>query len=201
MTTSPAVKRPAAAGLSPPTSLSPLAPDDLAELVRSVQRELMRQVPEARLTGVGLEAGDLERTLETTVKEAFEVSLIDAVAGGLAKWQELARHAKSGSRTVVPLLTHRIVSRHHPAISLVLNGVEARRAVFDLELALRISGLHATLEDGRLTALAAGTVTLSLAVGLEGRRLWARDLPPFELPARVDLGTGVALDTGPAGGP
>lgn len=201
MTTSTAVAHPSTAGPGRPTSLSPLEPEDLAELVKSVQRELTRQVPEARLTGVGLEAGDLERTLETTVKEAFEVSLIDAVAGGLAKWQELARHAKSGSRTVVPLLTHRIVSRHHPAISLVLNGVEARRAVFDLELALRISGLHATLGDGRLTALAAGTVTLSLAVGLEGRRLWARDLPPFELPARVDLGTGVALDTGPVGGP
>ncbi len=200
MTRSTAVARPAAAGPALPTSLSPLEPEDLAELVESVERELTRQLPETRLTGVGLEAGDLERTLETTVKEAFEVSLIDAVAGGLAKWQELARHAKSGGRTVVPLLTHRIVSRHHPAISLILNGVKARRAVFDLELALRISGLHATLEDGRLTALAAGTVTLSLAVGLEGRRLWARDLPPFELPARVDLGAGVALDTIAAAG-
>lgn len=182
-----------------------LVPEDRREdLVAAVGEAVRERLPRSRLRATGLDPGDMRRSLEASVAAAFEIDTLGTIASALAKWDQLAAKARESvgadaKAVVVPLYEQTVRTRHHPTLTLLLNEAEVCTLVFDMALDLHLSGLHATLRKGRLVALAAGTLTLEIGIGLEGQRLWSYRAPPVDMPAAIDLGEGISIP--PTAGP
>jgi hypothetical protein len=86
---------------------------------------------------------------------------------------------------VVPLLDHRITSRHAPHIDVVLGAKSLARLVFDIALSLELQGVQLEVRGGRIHALKSGACIGEGVFSFAGQTLIKRATPAFALPGRL----------------
>lgn len=131
---------------------------------------------------------------------AADLADVDVGAVLAAGWQRYAALANAGWRTaqelgseeLVDLASHRVASTHHPRVDVLVDGAPVGTLTFDVELALTVRALVATVRTGRLVEVGTGHCTLAASLGWEGLVVAEREAE-LELDAVLDLGSGVPL--------
>jgi hypothetical protein len=127
-----------------------------------------------RLSGSALET--VNREIATVADGLFNLDLGDVLLAGWSKYSELTKAAERtlaspGSKEVVVLATHRVVSTHHPSVDLLVDGVKAHTFVFELKVVFDLNGVTAVLCQGDLVALQCGKCVVTATLTLEGTPL------------------------------
>ncbi|MGF1611796.1 MAG: hypothetical protein ACFCUQ_20510 [Kiloniellales bacterium] len=132
------------------------------------------------------------------IEEALQIPLADVLCGAWGKYRELQRladpEACDPTETVLlPLVDHRIVSKHDPVIEIKLDEAVIGRLRFELQLSLRLKGVVLMVRGGRILAIKAGSCAGDARLQCSGATIAQRHTPEFELPFRVELGEGIPI--------
>jgi len=133
----------------------------------------------------------------SAVSQALDFEVSDVVVWA---WKtrsallEAARetHATPGLVREVKVKTYALPWDYEMHLDVVINGARTATVKFVLSIALEITALAATVQDGRLMALGSGRCKASALLEAEGRMLAQRQMT-LDLPAEVKVGEGVAL--------
>lgn len=141
--------------------------------------------------------GVLVSRLAASAAEVADVNVSDVLVAGWQRYAALASAAirtlgEPGAEELVDLAAHRVTSSHHPRLDVVVDGVEVGSVPFVLDVVVLVRALVGIIKAGRLTALEAGHVTLSVSLDGLGIRLAEREAD-LHLGAVLDLGSGVPL--------
>lgn len=133
----------------------------------------------------------------TVVLSALDLPLVDVLAAGWRKWEELVTAAtrsvqEPGSAEIVELRDRRITSTHRPRIDVTLDGREVAHIELELELEIVLHTVTAVVTSGRLSALRTGRADVTARLSVEGVQA-AQKTRPVELPVEVGLGAGIPL--------
>lgn len=147
------------------------------------------------LTKAGL--GAVSDQIATVAHGLLDLDLSDLVTEGWRKFEDLTAAARRslaapGSREIVDLASHSIVSKHSPHVDVLVDDVRVATVRFDLSVEFTVKGVVATVRDGCLVSLQSGVCDVSGKLAAEGRQL-ARREAHYELPWLVKLGDGIPL--------
>ena len=125
------------------------------------------------------------------------LDLGDVLAAG---WQRHSALRAAGRRTkeepgiqeTVVLAEHRISYEAHPYVDVLLAEAHLTRVTVTLLLTADVTGLAASVSEGRLTGLSAGRALLTAALELAGAPVVRRTVD-LRLPLDVGLGEGLRL--------
>jgi hypothetical protein len=139
----------------------------------------LRQLSQAGRQAASRQVADVAHGL-------LDLDLGDLVAAGWRKEGELAAAAERtaadpGSTEVVELASHRISSRHHPVVDLLVNDVHMATIGFELDIEFLIRTLVATVRGGHIVSLHSGTCEATATLAAEGVQV-ASQRVSFELP-------------------
>lgn len=138
----------------------------------------------------GQGSGGLAPALATAIDAVFQAPL----ASGLeASWKKAAvlADALETTRTdpakvvVVPLMDHKVTSKHQPHVDVVYGGKSLHRLVFDIELFLALKGVQLQVRDGRIAGLTSGEWVGQGVFSLADHEILKRSTPAFALPGRL----------------
>lgn len=145
------------------------------------------------------------RLVEERVGEALDEQLDqdigELLVTGWSSFRELIEAAertrdRPGSPEDVVLVQHEITTDFQPSVEVLLNGARVATLRFKLTVGLRLDGVVAVVERGKLTALRAGDLLATAKLELDGKEL-AKGAYRCFAGLAVRLGNGVAL-IGPA---
>jgi hypothetical protein len=153
--------------------------------------------------------GDAASSLSSTARKAvgdevssvahrlLDVDVADAVLAGWTKHTDLIQAARRtretpGSREILDLATHRITATHESDVDFFIDELRIAHIVVRLSLDFEVKGLVAIVGDGRLTAIAGGSCTVTVTLTAKDRRL-LQHKGSIDLPLTVRLGAGFAL--------
>ena len=131
-------------------------------------------------------------------KDLLDIDVKDILVGALKKHGELSKYADTekyppGETFPIPLLEHTIVSRHTPHIEVLINGKEAGRIQFEIDLALKLEGAILKIDGGKIIGLSTGTCEGKGTTKCEGLVLLERETQPFTLPGTLTFDPPVPL--------
>jgi len=127
----------------------------------------------------------------------LDLDLGDVLIAGWRKHRDLidAAHetmAAPAESEVVPLLTHRVTSAHHPTVEVLVDGVCVHKVPIDLTLTFQVDAVVAVVRRGRLAELRSGTATATGELGVEGTQV-VRRTHTLDLPGVARIGSGIPL--------
>jgi hypothetical protein len=141
------------------------------------------------------------RLVNSSVAEALSDQL-DLDVGGLllAGWLKHRELVHAGQETRdkpetqrhVVLVEHEVTASYRPSVEVLVNGTPTAALNFELNVALRLRGVVAVVERGRLTALRHGDLEAVARLLLNGIEL-ASGSYPWQVGLVVQLGDGIAL--------
>lgn len=162
---------------------APVADGCELDLARKAVEEACAALPgPAREGAVKALAGALDEVFHVGLGEVLEASwgklagLQDALAATRADPAKVAR---------VPLLDHKVTSKHAPYIDLMLGGRQLTRLTFDIVLTLALRGVQLDVRQGGLHGLTAGECQGEGTFSLGGQTLIKRSTPALALPGRL----------------
>lgn len=174
------------------------ADDDLAAMGRLLETSTP---PPGGSGALGAFGASARRAVHRDVADAaaglLDLDVTDVLAAGWRRHQELRAAgrrtlAAPGTRETVRLVEHRISHRSQPYVDVVLGEALVTRVTLTLEVRVDITGLEASVRDGRLTAVHAGDAVVTASLAVEGVRL-AGPSRRLRLPAELSMGEGIAL--------
>jgi hypothetical protein len=168
--------------------------DPSAGLALGLAPNLDGLLPGALASGV---RQSISRDVAAAAVGLMELDLSDVLASG---WQRHSALRAAGRRTrqepgtqeTVVLAEHRISYEAHPYVDVLVADVHLTRVSVTLLLTADVTGLAASVSDGRLTGLSAGRALLTAALELAGAPV-ARRSVDVQLPLAVVLGDGLRL--------
>ncbi|MGP3910164.1 hypothetical protein [Nonomuraea sp. 10N515B] len=98
-----------------------------------------------------------------------------------------------GTGQMVPLVDHEVVSRHEPSVEVQVNGQPVGRLRFGIDLVLHVTGLQASVRNGRLIRLTGGDCVASAVCKVQGVEVARQDYVLVTLPINRDLGEGYPI--------
>lgn len=136
--------------------------------------------------------GRLTESVRAALDEVFHIRLEDVLAGS---WKKLtgvqdaidATRLEAGKVVFVPLLEHKISSRHKPHIDVKLGPKSVSRLVFDMALALELKSVELEIREGRIAGLRSGQCGGNGVFSFEGQDLIKKATPAFGLPGRLSF--------------
>ncbi|MBP7704306.1 MAG: hypothetical protein KA105_03340 [Caulobacter sp.] len=134
----------------------------------------------------------LAESVRAALDEVFHVRLDEVLSGS---WKKLtgvqdaldATRLEPGKVVLLPLLEHKISSRHQPHIEVKLGPKAVSRLVFDLVLALDLKSVELEVREGRIAGLRSGQCGGNGVFSFEGQDLIKKTTPAFSLPGRVSF--------------
>jgi hypothetical protein len=142
-------------------------------------RPVLGRLPKTARAAVLSEVG-------TAAAGLLNLSLADVFGTAWSKYRELVRAARAtasngNTRQLVQLVTHKMSFTHEPSVEMYVADLPAARISMVIELEVRIDGLIAVVQHGRLTGIRAGTGeaagTLKLCGAQVAQRRTRLDLP------------------------
>ncbi len=126
----------------------------------------------------------------SALDEIFSVGLGDVLQaswGTLAALGDamLATRKDPNSMVIVPLLDHKIASKHQPHIDLMYGEKCLAQISFDLLLNLALKGVMLEIRQGRIVGLKAGSCLGEGVCAFASRPLIQHKLPEFSLPGKL----------------
>lgn len=169
-------------------------PDPSAELALGLDPHLGELLPGAL---GGAVRASISRDVADAAVGLMELDLGDVLASG---WQRHSALRAAGRRTkeapgiqeTVVLAEHRISYEAHPYVDVLLAEAHLARVTLTLLLTADVTGLAASVSEGRLTGLSAGRALLTAALELAGAPVVRRSVD-LRLPLDVGLGEGLRL--------
>lgn len=139
----------------------------------------------------------ISREVADAAVALMELDLADLLASG---WQKHSALRAAGRRTreapgtqeTVVLAEHRISYEAHPYVDVLLAEAHLTRVTVTLLLAADVTGLAASVVEGRLVGLSSGRALLTAALELAGAPV-ARRSADLRLPLDLSLGDGLRL--------
>jgi hypothetical protein len=177
----------------------------IADALRGGVENLRAHVLDQVTDGIKKTAGpvmvsnaSIQTALEQAIDKALSVKVVDVIAGGWKRWDDLRQKAvksrEDDARYVVPLVEHAIDVVYEPSIELVVNEIPLAKIVLTFDLSLSLSGFRVTLRHGAVTCIDAGECSSSGKLGVAGKTLWGGPLGHITLPAHWDIDPPLALD-------
>lgn len=148
------------------------------------------------LTGAAVHILDDE--LAAVIHHLLDIDLGSLVTDAWKKAGELraaAERSLASGEELVALATHRITSRHHPRVDIVIDGATRATLTLDLSIVLDIAEAVAVVRGGKLVGLRSGDcqATATLAAG---REQLAEHTAHFDLGVLVRLTSALPLVNG-----
>ncbi|HEV2962042.1 MAG TPA: hypothetical protein VG649_09480 [Candidatus Angelobacter sp.] len=132
-------------------------------------------------------------------RKAGELLNIDVMGLIASAWREgkvmgrLEEGNKSREGTAhIPLQQHTIESELEPYIEIQFGSL-SKKIVLNVKIEIKLSGLILKIEDSKIKAIEAGSVTGTGDINIKKVRLLRRGFGPIDLPAKVNLGNGIPL--------
>lgn len=101
----------------------------------------------------------------------------------------------SGDEPVrLPLREHRIESRHHPVVEVLVSGKRVDTLDFEIKLTMTLRGAVLEARRGKVVALHTGECVAAGTISFEGLQLLERKSAPLRLPGRISFAGGIAAD-------
>ncbi|MGH3815909.1 MAG: hypothetical protein ACRDUV_26260 [Pseudonocardiaceae bacterium] len=109
----------------------------------------------------------------TVADGLLNLDLGEVLLSGWRKYTDLTKAAERtlaspGSEEIVVLATHRVVSKHHPSVDLIVDGAKVHTFVFELKVEFDLNGVVAVVRRGDLVALRCGECVVTVTLTLEG---------------------------------
>ncbi len=97
-----------------------------------------------------------------TAAGLLDLDLGNVLVAGWRKHRDLVEAARQtmatpGESQVIPLLTHRVTSAHHPTVEVLVDGLCVHKLPIDLTLTFEVDAVVAVVRQGRLAELRCGT--------------------------------------------
>lgn len=132
------------------------------------------------------------KALAGSLDEMFGVglgSVLESSWGKLTSLQDsFASTRLDPSKVVrVPLLDHKVTTRHQPHIDLMLGGKPLTRLTFDIALTLDLRGVQLDVRNGGIHGLTAGEAQGEGTFALGGQTLLKKATPALALPGRLEF--------------
>jgi len=157
-------------------------------------------------TLTGLDRGALSESARRAMHQDFAdvaAGLLDLDLGGVlvtgwCKHAQLGAAAERtlaapGSRETVRLAEHRISHTSSPHVDVLLGGTVVTQIKMTLGVDVDVTGLEASIREGRLVSLHSGDAAITVALAVEGAPV-ARSKPiTLRLPIDLALGEGLRL--------
>ena len=140
----------------------------------------------------GSVASDVLQSLRGVLDEALHVELGHVLTHSWGKVAALRTALKSTrddptTLAVVPLLDHKITSRHAPHVDLMYGAQSLLQAPLEVVLSLELKGVTLHVEKGRISGLKAGHCVGEASVTFLGQPLAKQKSREFGLPGRLNL--------------
>lgn len=117
--------------------------------------------------------------------ELLDLRFKDILVGGWRKYQQLEQYFDQGKTNPevlfsVPLVSHSIVSEHHPKIEIRFNEINLGHIDFSILLKLELSGIVLNIKGGEIEGVKAGNCKCKGSVACEGIVLLEDSSETFE---------------------
>ena len=162
-----------------------------AEAKQAVQEDL-GALDKAALEGFAF--GDLLGTLY----EALDLPLEDILRSAwsclveLQEYRDAEKHPPEETSTV-RFGRHKVTSKHHPKVDLLLNDREVASFTFDVQLTLSITGTTLLVRAGRIWQARGSEFHGEAALSYRGFSLAKRKTGSFTLPGAIDFADGIPI--------
>lgn len=139
----------------------------------------------------------LTSAFNTALEQVMAVQIGEILVASWSKLTALAEalettRADPSSVVILPLLDHKVSSKHAPCIDLLCAGKELAKLAFDISLVLSLKGVELELRRGAVVSVKAGQAVGEGKLVLAGKTLVQRTTPPLSLPGRLALGVPAA---------
>ncbi|MFB3057724.1 MAG: hypothetical protein ACE1ZQ_11260 [Ignavibacteriaceae bacterium] len=146
---------------------------------------------------VRLPAG-IYKLLIRQVSDLLNINILEILAGGWGKYSEfleyLDKEKYPPDETVfVPLIEHKLISKHSPSLQLVINEKSLGKIEFDVNLEFLLKGAILKIRDGKIMGVKFGTVEGKGDVQYDGFKLFEAKSHPIGLPVNIDLNPGIPI--------
>ena len=146
---------------------------------------------------VRLPAG-IYKLLIRQVSDLLNIDILEILARGWGKYSEfleyLDKEKYPPDETVfVPLIEHKLISKHSPSLQLVINEKSLGKIEFDVNLEFLLKGAILKIRDGRIMGAKIGTVEGKGDVQYDGFKLFEAESQPIGLPVNIDLNPGIPI--------
>lgn len=136
--------------------------------------------------------GGLTAALATAIDDVFQVPLGDVLGASWKKAAALkdgidATRGDPSKVVVVPLMDHKVTSKHQPHVDLMFSGKSLHRLVFDISLTLELKGVQLQVREGRIAGLTSGDCLGHGIFSMGGQEIIKRSTPSFALPGRLNF--------------
>jgi len=117
--------------------------------------------------------------------ELIDLRFKDILVGGWRKYQQMEQYFDQGKTNPevsfsVPLVSHSIVSEHHPKIEIKFNEINLGHIDFSILLKLELSGIVLNIKGGQIEGVKAGNCKCKGSVACEGIVLLEDSSETFE---------------------
>ena len=135
--------------------------------------------------------------LVAKLPEAMDIDIAKVLVGGWRKHREIAQYRDITSPAEgyheVALLEHTIKSEHSPTIQPIINGVAFPRVVFNITLALELTGGQLYIREGKIMKAKTGSCTGSGAITFKSLIIFEKKSKTFELPGKILFEPGIPI--------
>jgi len=132
-------------------------------------------------------------------RKAGELLNIDVLGLITSAWHDgkvmgrLEEGNKSKEGTAhIPLQEHTIQSELEPYIEIQFGSL-LKKIVLNVKIEIKLKGLILKIEDSKIKAIEAGSIMGTGDITIKKIRLLQRGFGPIDLPAKVNLGSGIPL--------
>jgi hypothetical protein len=111
-----------------------------------------------------------QREIRRAILDLLDIGLAGVVQRGWQRHDELiaaGRRTSAGGREVVTLADHTITSTHSPHVSLIVDGLDLGKITITVLMSLRLIGISAVVDGGRLVAVEAGSIAATAKLSVE----------------------------------
>jgi len=163
-------------------------PDPIWRKITS-RLELAAYLPNFPAEIQGAVISDLRNTADTL----FHMSLLDILIGGWKSFKEVAQaldesRQKPDEALIKVLVSHTIISEHHPYIELLLNETQMGKIEFDVNAEFDVEALALKIENGHIVEIKSGSCVGSIKLAFKGETLTQMKTGRIDLPGSLDLG-------------
>ena len=141
----------------------------------------------------------VSRAVTRSLGQALHVNLVDVLVSGwktyagLVEYTNRAEHPP-GEISQVALEHRTISSSHEPHIDVLVGSRRVAEIHFAVELALEIDSVILTIQDAKIKEIATGKCVGKGTLKCEGAVLVEQKTREIELPGRITLGAGIAIN-------
>lgn len=162
--------------------------DPSSPIYASCEADAAKKAVDAAVGAVPLAARTaMTDCVRGAIDDVFQISLADVLGGAWKKLDAvrdgLALTRLDASKVVlVPLLEHKVTSKHEPHIDLMMGAKSIGRLEFGIALTLNLKGVELDLREGRIAGLKAGYCKGQGVFSVKDQELIKKDTKAFALP-------------------